>query len=106
MTAIVFTKGNALVALDKVPFQKTVSTNKLGFRRALMIGKAKLAFVVALFMTGFASWAHADCLESGAAESCGGGGGYGYYSQAWPTPQPYYGAVRGGGARPLYGRVR
>jgi hypothetical protein len=102
----VLTKGNVLVALDKEPFQNTVSANKFGFRRALMIDKAKLAFVAAIFVAGFASRAYADCLESGAAESCGGGGGYGYYSQAWPTPQPYYGAVRGSGARTLYGRVR
>jgi len=71
-----------------------------------MIDKAKLAFVAAVFIAGFAPRAVADCLESGAAESCGGGGGYGSYSQAWPAPQTHYGVFHGYRPHTLYGRVR
>jgi hypothetical protein len=43
-----------------------------------MINKIKLALITTILAVGLAAPVCADCLESGAAESCGGGGGYGY----------------------------
>jgi hypothetical protein len=50
-----------------------------------MINKAELMLIAAVLVVGLAASAFADCLESGAAESCGGGGyGYGSYAPASP----------------------
>ncbi len=49
-----------------------------------MIDKAKLTLITIVLVAGFASPVFADCLESGAAESCGGGG----YTQGADL-QPY-----------------
>jgi hypothetical protein len=57
-------------------------------RRVALISKAKLTLVAAVMAAGFASPVFAECLESGAAESCGGGGGS--YAQAWPDAQSYH----------------
>ena len=64
-----------------------------------MISKAKLIFIASVLVVGFAAPVFADCLESGAAESCGGGGGYGYYAPTGPGFEPYYRGLRG---RPMY----
>lgn len=49
-----------------------------------MINRTKLTLITTVLVVGFATPVCADCLESGAAESCGGGGdgGYGYDSYA------------------------
>jgi hypothetical protein len=49
-----------------------------------MIDKAKLTLITIVLVAGFASPVFADCLESGAAESCGNGG----YTQGADL-QPY-----------------
>lgn len=62
-----------------------------------MINKLKLTLVTAVLVLGFASPVFAECLESGAQESCGGPlaqGGYGSYAQVWATPQAHYRAFR------------
>ncbi len=63
-----------------------------------MISKAKLSLIAAVLVAGFASPTFADCLESGAAESCGGGG-YGSYGQIGPGLH-YYGVFPGYGTYP------
>jgi hypothetical protein len=59
-----------------------------------MISKTKQAFIVAVLVTGFTPPVFADCLESGAAESCSDGG-YEPSPQAWPDGRPVYGIYRG-----------
>jgi hypothetical protein len=56
-----------------------------------MIDEAKLTLVTAVLVAGFAAPVLADCLESGAAESCGGGS----YPQALPDSPSYYGEFPG-----------
>lgn len=53
-----------------------------------MSRRIKLALATAVMVAGFASPVFAECLESGAAESCGGGG-YGLYTESSPDYQPY-----------------
>lgn len=58
-----------------------------------MIRKSKLAIITAVLMVAVASPAFADCMESGAQESCGGPlaqSGYGSYAQVWSAPQPHF----------------
>jgi len=58
-----------------------------------MIHKAKLALITAVLVAGFASPVFADCLESGAQESCGGPlaqGGYASYAEIRPAAGPDY----------------
>lgn len=48
-----------------------------------MINKAERTLITAVLLVGFVAPVFADCLESGAAESCGGGGyGFGSYAPA------------------------
>jgi hypothetical protein len=58
-------------------------------RRKIMIDKTKRILIATIVAVGLASPAFADCLESGAAESCGNAS----YAQAWPVPQPDYRVV-------------
>ena len=62
-----------------------------------MINKAKPILITAVLVTGLTSPTFADCLESGAAESCGGG--YGSNGQAGPSVH-YYGVFPGYGTYP------
>lgn len=61
-----------------------------------MIDNARLILVTAVLVAGFASPVLADCLESGAAESCGGG-----YSQGVDLHP--YGLYNSYGPRAAYG---
>jgi hypothetical protein len=64
-----------------------------------MIDKARLTLITAVLVAGFASPVFADCLESGAAESCGGGGSYGW---AGPGLHHYYNVSPGYGVSARY----
>jgi hypothetical protein len=64
-----------------------------------MINRAKRALLAAVLVASFASPVFADCLESGAAESCGGGGSY---QQGWPNLQPQYRGYADDGTRALW----
>lgn len=71
--------------------------------RIAMDKKTKLALITAVMMAGFASPVFADCLESGAAESCGGGS-YGLYGESSPDYQPYSWGFRRDGPHASYER--
>jgi hypothetical protein len=68
-----------------------------------MIKRSTLTLVTAVLAAGFASPVLADCLESGAAESCGGGG-YGTYAESWPDYQAYHGVFDQRGMNTPYER--
>jgi hypothetical protein len=75
-----------------------------------MINKCKAALITAALVAGLASPAFAECLESGAQESCGGPlvqGGYSSYAQVLPAPRWHHSVRRRSGlhafARVPYG---
>lgn len=61
-----------------------------------MVSKVELALIMVVLVFGFAAPALADCLESGAAESCGGGG----YGAVTRPGLHYYGVFPGYGTYP------
>lgn len=64
---------------------------------------ARLTLAAVAMVTGFVSPVFADCLESGAAESCGGGG-YGLYTESSPDYRPYSWGFRQDSAHAPYER--